>query len=362
MLLSEGRDPYAWYLAGNAGERILMSQEPNYLHLLYVLLLPFAYLSWPAAKLAWALTNVAAAVAAAHILARDCRPPRRPLRRGDSGLPRRDAGLARARQRPAEPVVLLALTLAWRVRASAAGGVYLALGAVKYSFLPTLALWMLAERRARALAVAAATLGLGFLAFLALTGADPLAAAFAPLRVSARATHEGLGDVMSLARALGAERRRALCARPRRRRRSRRRAVAVSPPARRRHDLRAAQSRLAVLLFHHLYDYVLLLPLFVRALTFSGLQRAATLAYVGYFWFVFKQLDGPAMQTPAVVALTALVPSRCSRLTLRLGAPSLLEGTTPTGERAACPSSTASPPSASRCPNPPLRSPITSAP
>ena len=44
MLLSEGHDPYAWYLAGNPGERIMMSQEPNYLHLLYVLLLPFAYL------------------------------------------------------------------------------------------------------------------------------------------------------------------------------------------------------------------------------------------------------------------------------------------------------------------------------
>src|SRR5579863_3552787 len=72
VLLSEGHDPYAWYLNGNAGERIILSQEPNYLQLLYVLLLPFAYLTWPAAKLTWALCNVAAGALSAHLIARDC--------------------------------------------------------------------------------------------------------------------------------------------------------------------------------------------------------------------------------------------------------------------------------------------------
>ena len=226
---------------------------------------------------------------------------------------------------------------------------------------------MLCERRGAALGVAALSLALGFAVFVVLTGADPVAAAFAPLQVSAKATHQGLGDLMSLARALGFD-------------------AALGAGAPYALGLVAAGAGVAAIwryrralddittfallnlvslfsLFHHLYDYVLLLPLFVRGLTFTGVQRVATLAYVGYFWFVLKQLDGwAAMKSPAAIALTALGSFAIFAWTLRVGAPSLLKGASPTGERIACPSPTASPPSASRCRDPPLRSPITSAP
>ena len=36
VLLTQGKNPYAWYLSGNADGRIILSQQPNYLHLLYL--------------------------------------------------------------------------------------------------------------------------------------------------------------------------------------------------------------------------------------------------------------------------------------------------------------------------------------
>jgi hypothetical protein len=61
-------------------------------------------------------------------------------------------------------------------------------------------------------------------------------------------------------------------------------------------------------LFHHLYDYVLLAPLFFRALSFPAALRALTLAYIGWFWFVMQFIDSTlAMKTPAAIAAMALV-------------------------------------------------------
>ncbi len=61
-------------------------------------------------------------------------------------------------------------------------------------------------------------------------------------------------------------------------------------------------------LFHHLYDYVLLAPLFFRALTFPATLRTLTLAYIGFFWFVLHYIDAaPAMKTPAAIAAMALL-------------------------------------------------------
>ena len=133
----------------------MMSQEPNYLHLLYLLLLPFTYLPWAAAKAAWALCNVAATALSTHLLARAnglrgaaylfavttffaAGPFSHSLGGGQQSL-----------------LILLALTAAWTWRNSAAGGFWLALGVVKYSFFPPLGLWLLMERRIRTLAIAA---------------------------------------------------------------------------------------------------------------------------------------------------------------------------------------------------------------
>ncbi len=58
-------------------------------------------------------------------------------------------------------LALLFLTLAWRARDRAAGGIAAAVGASKYSFAPPVLLWMVLERRVPALAAAALTVPRG---------------------------------------------------------------------------------------------------------------------------------------------------------------------------------------------------------
>lgn len=56
-LMWQGTNPYLAHLAGDR-EHIILDQAPNYGHLLYILLWPFAMLSWDWAKPAWALANL----------------------------------------------------------------------------------------------------------------------------------------------------------------------------------------------------------------------------------------------------------------------------------------------------------------
>lgn len=57
LLMWKGVNPYLAYLAGDR-VNLILDQAPNYGHLLYVLLGPFAALPWDWAKPAWALTNL----------------------------------------------------------------------------------------------------------------------------------------------------------------------------------------------------------------------------------------------------------------------------------------------------------------
>ncbi len=57
-LLLLHRDPWSVYLSGDRQHEILLSQIPLYLHELYLLLLPFGFLSFAKAKLPWAICNV----------------------------------------------------------------------------------------------------------------------------------------------------------------------------------------------------------------------------------------------------------------------------------------------------------------
>ena len=59
-LMLEGINPYRLYLVDHS--RFLLSQGPNYLPLLYLLLTPIGMLNWPAAKLAWAAVNLTLAL------------------------------------------------------------------------------------------------------------------------------------------------------------------------------------------------------------------------------------------------------------------------------------------------------------
>ena len=325
VLLSEGADPYRHYLAGNADGRIILSQEPNYLPLLYLLLLPTSYLSWDAVKLVWALCNVGMAVAAAILLA------------GEAGLQGRVKAAAAATFLASSPVshsigngqqsllALLALTLAWTWRGRAGGGLALAVAAVKYSFAPPFGAWLLAEKRGAALGVAAVVTGLAMLAFMALSGASAADALTEPFRVSAEATHVGVADVMSLARALHLDQRIApgisyalgfLVM-----------AIGLGLVARmrRRLDDLALFSLIAVVslvsFFHNLYDYVLLAPLFFRALSFAPRPRVYTLVYIFCFWFGVRIVETVAsLKYPLAIAAMTLLSALAFALAARASA------------------------------------------
>jgi hypothetical protein len=58
-------NPYQIYLDGNIDKKIILSQIPNYAQLLYVLFLPFASMSFAAAKMVWAIVNIAFAISTA---------------------------------------------------------------------------------------------------------------------------------------------------------------------------------------------------------------------------------------------------------------------------------------------------------
>ena len=309
VLFVQGVDPYKWYLTGNADSKIILSQEPNYLPLLYELLAPFALMPWIVAKAVWAFCNLTMAVTTAFILSRDsgfrgavqaaliavflsASPLAHTLGNGQQSL-----------------MCLFALTLAWRGQARSAGGIGMAVGAVKYSIALPVGLWLLFQRRFSAMGVASLICLLALAVFVWVTGAGLSEALLEPLRVGASATHIGLADAMSFIRSLNLD--------PSR---SSRMAylvgllttsfgMALLWRARNRLDQGDLFALLCVLslfaFFHNLYDYVLLLPLFCRAFRWGTWRRAIALGYIGFFWFVVQFVE-PWLKSSAAIALMAL--------------------------------------------------------
>ncbi|GAA3769876.1 glycosyltransferase 87 family protein [Terriglobus aquaticus] len=145
-LLLHHIDPWRDYLLGDPVHGLLATQVPNYLPILYLLLIPFGLLSAKAAYLGWALCNSVFAVASALLAARFYG-----LRSWRTSLGISAAVLAAAPTR----VTMgngqqgLLILLLWSLallrpaaisprRAALAGVSYL-----KYSFAPALALYML---------------------------------------------------------------------------------------------------------------------------------------------------------------------------------------------------------------------------
>ena len=304
VLLIEGKNPYAWYLSGNADGRIILSQQPNYLQLLYLLLVPFGLMGWIYAKGAWAIVNVVCGGFCAHIAARrNGLSPffylvvilafflstafRNTVGNGQFGL-----------------VALLSFLIAWTSRAAPSGGIVLALGSVKYSFAPPLWLWMLLERQRSAVVTGVGLLAAAWAVFSLAVRANPLQTLFQPIQVGATATGEGIGDIMSLCRhfhlddniVLGFSYFSAAIVM----------LVAMSILWRRRGRLDdetifSALCIVALASFFHLaYDLVLLLPAFAVSFRTKGAVRQAIWIIVGYYWFALRFIDHMPMTKSAL--------------------------------------------------------------
>jgi hypothetical protein len=144
-------DPWALYLAGDPHHQFLMTQIPNYLPVLYVLIVPFGMLPLFYAKLLWALANVVFALVSAGAVGKMF------------GLSRRRSLVLICLMMMATPTRVsigngqqsLLVLVVWCLtmlssRLSGRGAMLSGIAYFKYSFAPPLAFFLLFRRGVRA--------------------------------------------------------------------------------------------------------------------------------------------------------------------------------------------------------------------
>ncbi len=196
-LLAQHIDP--WATALKAKPLVLGDlSPPNYLHELYVLLLPLTGVSFHTASLVWCVGNIILStvivVCIRRLYAFDGRTTLVLLLLLWMSLPFRSA-LAKGQQSLVE---LALLCLFYSVNSSVSRGVLLGLSYAKYSFSPVLFIVLLFRGRLRVLAISLLPPVLGFLVVCHMLGGAPMRLAVEPLLVSRLNVSPGLGDLMTL--------------------------------------------------------------------------------------------------------------------------------------------------------------------
>jgi Glycosyltransferase family 87 len=191
-------DPYSQFLRHDPGHRIVLSQVPNYLHELYILLLPLGALSFSQAKPVWAVLNCLFAVLIAFVLRRIY-----DLQRAQallillllfSSTPFRIV-MGNGQQSVLE---LLIFCLIFYFARPAGQGIALGLSYSKYSFSPVVFLYLFFRRQFRVLAISLALPLLGLFAMGLLVHGSLLPLSTEPLTVSRADTINGLGNLMTI--------------------------------------------------------------------------------------------------------------------------------------------------------------------
>jgi hypothetical protein len=197
-LLVQHVDPWTTYLSGDPGHRILLNQVPNYLHELYVWMLPFGYLPMLPAKLVWAAINLGLVLISCACVAR----------RYELGL--RRAWLLMVLVLTSTPfrvtigngqvtaLVLVCVAL-WALVASAGGrGLLLGVAWAKYSVPPVLAAFLLLRRRWWLLFCSLLPPMVGFLFFYAWLHTPFWTLLAEPFRCSTSNVSPGLANIMAM--------------------------------------------------------------------------------------------------------------------------------------------------------------------
>ncbi len=198
-LLSQRIDPWSIYLQGNPGHLIILTQDPDYLHELYVLMLPLGRLSFPDARAWWCATNVLFLAISLVLVARLYRlshtqlfllgtlmlmsgPVRVVLLNGQQSF-----------------FVLLCFALAFTSSRTLPRGVAFGMGLAKYSFAPVIVMVSLMRLRLKLLLSVAIPILVGLLIVWRITGTSLLTLAVEPFQVAhhALAIWPGYGDIMS---------------------------------------------------------------------------------------------------------------------------------------------------------------------
>ncbi|HTY49500.1 MAG TPA: glycosyltransferase 87 family protein [Steroidobacteraceae bacterium] len=311
-VLMRGADPYLTWLHGNPGGVIILSQQPNYAHALYLLLMPLAALPWPVAKLAWAALNLASAVTVTLLMGG--RPDASPVRTAAllciflASTPFRVA-IGNGQQ---ALIVLVCLYAAWRSARPAGASTILAalgfaIGFSKYSFLPPYAHGLLLAKRTRLLVWALAALAAGWMIFSFLVGRPPAATLLEPVKVGSSAVGFGTADIMSLSRSLRADAEvfpgsSAACGLAC--------SILLCTLCRQslvhgdRLESFAITGLVSLVSFVHLsYDFVFLLPTLMLLPSLPRAPRLITAAGLTYFWFGLKLIDMTLKPAPGPVPI-----------------------------------------------------------
>ena len=308
-LLLQGIDPYAARLAGSDG--IILTQSPNYLHLLYWLLTPFGALSFSAALWSWMVLNVLLAVGLGLWYGRMAHTGRAGSLLITAALlcstPFR-LGLSNGQH---AVLVLACATVAFAAAQRPWAGTALAVALTKYSFAP-LGLVLLVKGRLRALFAAGLTLLLAAGGMSLMTGTALGTVLMEPFELSRAVVGDGAADVMTV--------------------------LSLTPwfsgtsPALTVIGVLTAgtftvclaralrdgdwvfglgvAAMISLVSFKHLtHDFVLLLPVVVLLLRMSGLRSWLGWGALGYHWLLLGVLAqfGTAIDTPAVIVVSFVV-------------------------------------------------------
>lgn len=204
VLFWKNINPYQYYLDGNVAD-LMLSQFPNYSHLLYVILWPFSLLQWGEAKLAWAISNVAMALGSLFLLFRYYR---RPTARQMvfiaalflMGTPFRNA----VGNGQLSLFILFMTLLCWKSVignkpfSNVWGAVALALSVTKYSFAVPFVAALLLEKKWMIVVLCISIYAATVLFFALNVNANPLDVVLQPLLVAERSVSPGVADLYSI--------------------------------------------------------------------------------------------------------------------------------------------------------------------
>jgi hypothetical protein len=191
-------DPYHQFLLHDPGHLILMTQVPNYLHELYILLLPLGAMSFSSARLIWLVLNCLFTVAILAIL------------RNIYALDRAKTLLLALLLLASTPyrivlgagteslLELMFFCLFFYLKGHIKRGLILGLSYLKYSFSPVLVFYLAFRRQYRMLAISLVPPLVGLLLMWLLVGGNLVSLATEPLVVSRNGVSPGLGDLMML--------------------------------------------------------------------------------------------------------------------------------------------------------------------
>jgi hypothetical protein len=196
-LLGEHIDPWKTMISGDPNHLIRPGQTPNYLHELYVILLPAGYLPLSKALAVWCGVNLLLLSATLWLVIRmfsldrmhaillillvlSSTPFRMTMSNGQHGI-----------------FILFMMTLVFYLRAPAARGIFLGISYCKYSFSPLLVFFLIFKKRFAMLVMSAIAPAIGLLVVWRMLGGNLHALALEPFRLSRYGVGLGYADIMT---------------------------------------------------------------------------------------------------------------------------------------------------------------------